>query len=622
MKKLTKKQNIQNESFFHIKPKYETKSYFLENSLEITSENIINNSLFKLKDFSIEKSKKLQEMESFSMVKDGANAIKCRIHSEDLTLFCLDDKELCCINCVHHEKEHKKHKIVSIKSVLDLILQDNKSFKNKLKEKLNYIDDSLRILKANDIFLQNSYSIYKEIISNEFNEIIYLTNKRMDHLNKEVDSYFNKLLGNIKEKLDNLSYLKKCFNDFKHLEVEKNLDYNIYMFSVQKMLKKTLSNLECKMKILNNEDMNSLNITSKELIKSEIENFGEFKKGRKAKNNFFHSKKKHFTRSQSSSCTHDNYIGILSEINNSNINLNGDNNLLTDSFQPKFNNNYNNGNRNKTTYKYYNNKLNTSEIIEKRNKFHSKNSSSPCKTLSNTFQVMNKIMEKNIEKNKEKNKEVDLKIFKADLSEKTFNSTQRSFNEKNCKFFENKKKNAGKSSTGSIDNSFLRARKSTNDFSEDYNSFFNKLYSVKNSRDFFIESTIFDRASYEVMPRNIKATKILYKYSLHGKGSKIFHEKCDFQNNLVFFIKTSISSFGFFIPIEIKSVEKYFTCDNCWIFSLQNKLLKPTKFEIKEDKKFISIYQSKKSPCLGSTIQGKQDLYIELIFIIIIIFYF
>lgn len=54
------------------------------------------------------------------------------------------------------------------------------------------------------------------------------------------------------------------------------------------------------------------------------------------------------------------------------------------------------------------------------------------------------------------------------------------------------------------------------------------------------------------------------------------------------------------------------TSNNCWIFSIKNpKNTPPLTFRIKPDKQCLAIYQSDKSPILGSTNSFMEDLYLE-----------
>lgn len=68
------------------------------------------------------------------------------------------------------------------------------------------------------------------------------------------------------------------------------------------------------------------------------------------------------------------------------------------------------------------------------------------------------------------------------------------------------------------------------------------------------------------------------------------------------------------MPVAYVFKDHYMTCDNCWIFSLfGNKKSTPKRFKIKTSRKHMAIYQSHRSPCLGSTLKNKQDLYIKFV---------
>ena len=129
--------------------------------------------------------------------------------------------------------------------------------------------------------------------------------------------------------------------------------------------------------------------------------------------------------------------------------------------------------------------------------------------------------------------------------------------------------------------------------------------------------------SFKILPNFISKTKLLYRLSQNGAGSKIFHQLCDGKNPYIVFIEANGFKFGYFMPISFVSCEKYSTCEDCWIFSLKNKLgFKPIKFSIKPDRRFIALYQSDKNPCLGSTIEQKQDLMIKFVNSMYINYYF
>ncbi|KAL4499760.1 hypothetical protein ABPG72_017300 [Tetrahymena utriculariae] len=117
----------------------------------------------------------------------------------------------------------------------------------------------------------------------------------------------------------------------------------------------------------------------------------------------------------------------------------------------------------------------------------------------------------------------------------------------------------------------------------------------------------------KVLPPNIKKAKLLYRLTEDGANSQIFHRKCDGQGPTITFVKANGEHiFGYYLPIAFCRSDQYSTTDKCYIFTVQNSQnVPPTKFEIRPEKKFISIYQNSKNPCLGSTLNGKQDLIIN-----------
>lgn len=122
-----------------------------------------------------------------------------------------------------------------------------------------------------------------------------------------------------------------------------------------------------------------------------------------------------------------------------------------------------------------------------------------------------------------------------------------------------------------------------------------------------------DMEFYKLLPPNVKHTKKLYSLSQDGASSKVFHDKCDHQNPTLILVRANKDFvFGYYTTIPFHKDEKYNTCDDCFIFSLRNPIHKKIlKFPIRADKKFIAVYQSSKSPCFGSTLQNKQDLWLQ-----------
>ncbi|KAL4486888.1 hypothetical protein ABPG72_009652 [Tetrahymena utriculariae] len=137
-----------------------------------------------------------------------------------------------------------------------------------------------------------------------------------------------------------------------------------------------------------------------------------------------------------------------------------------------------------------------------------------------------------------------------------------------------------------------------------------------NQSTLFNQSKILDSQSRNsllgILPFKLKSSNLLYSMKDDKLSSDDFHDKCDGRGPYIILIKANSFTFGYYSPISFVQCDKYITCSNSFIFSLSNIYnTQPLIFPVKHDKKFIALYQSIKNPCLGSTLQNKQDLWIN-----------
>ena len=136
--------------------------------------------------------------------------------------------------------------------------------------------------------------------------------------------------------------------------------------------------------------------------------------------------------------------------------------------------------------------------------------------------------------------------------------------------------------------------------------------------DLFAESSILTSLSQvsemiEHLPMKFTSAKLLYSLRENGNSSERFHELCDGKGPCLVVAETAKKFvFGFYNPVGFSSDEQYCGSDSAWIFSLANSFEKTLVFKIKPEKTFIAVYNSRNSLVLGSTIEGKEDLYIDL----------
>ena len=116
----------------------------------------------------------------------------------------------------------------------------------------------------------------------------------------------------------------------------------------------------------------------------------------------------------------------------------------------------------------------------------------------------------------------------------------------------------------------------------------------------------------ELFPLSISRTRKIYSLSRDGASSQVFHRKCNGQGPYIVLAKTEGKNiFGYYCPLQFISNDKYCGSEQFWIFSLKSQVGRGMVFKIKPEKNFIALFNSSKSPCLGSTIKGKEDLFID-----------
>lgn len=81
----------------------------------------------------------------------------CREHNDYISLFCKEDKSLLCVNCLYYTDRHKKHQIVPLKEALEEIKQENRLFRNEVKEKMPLIENSIKMCNQNKCATEFAY---------------------------------------------------------------------------------------------------------------------------------------------------------------------------------------------------------------------------------------------------------------------------------------------------------------------------------------------------------------------------------------------------------------------------------------------------------------------------------
>ncbi len=80
------------------------------------------------------------------------------VHNEPLILFCENDREVLCLDCMYQEGEHEKHQIVAIKKHLEEIASWNEGNRSQIEHQVVEVDKNLETIIQNKQFLENTFN--------------------------------------------------------------------------------------------------------------------------------------------------------------------------------------------------------------------------------------------------------------------------------------------------------------------------------------------------------------------------------------------------------------------------------------------------------------------------------
>jgi hypothetical protein len=78
------------------------------------------------------------------MMQGNNMQLRCVQHSNILTLYCLTERKVLCVNCNYGDMKHKTHKILPLKDSNSYISEDNSLLKEMLNKDLKIIEESIR----------------------------------------------------------------------------------------------------------------------------------------------------------------------------------------------------------------------------------------------------------------------------------------------------------------------------------------------------------------------------------------------------------------------------------------------------------------------------------------------
>lgn len=215
-------------------------------------------------------------------------SFRCKIHDDEISLFCLNEKETLCPSCVYHITEkHKKHRIIPLKCAYQIMSQENEKFRGVAKEKLQKIEDCIAFTMKNISILDRNLKNMTSGVEKEFLLLRNLIEKKEREIIGVINQLYLEKIQTYENKIKDLGFLHSCLNDYQFYEPNMKSEQKnnfVYVYNVNSILKKTLNNIDLNYKMLNISDLDKVSFPNKKKVFQEIENFVVIIQQNEAKN--------------------------------------------------------------------------------------------------------------------------------------------------------------------------------------------------------------------------------------------------------------------------------------------------------------------------------------------------
>jgi len=566
-------------------------------------------------------------------------ATKCNKHNQPYLLFNTTTRQLTCVECVisTHRGSQGKPGLVSLKSANNLISDLTRKLAQENDKKTKLFDQNIQICRKNTSKVRQVYENIFSTVDKEFQELAEALEKRRDSLKAILTSIMEDTLKELAERTRDLEFLRICLKESRDLySHNQDLDSKVEYFAVYNTLIDTIQQYNYQPTLLTAEDFAGVQFKGQSQIKSEIESFGKV---------LHKTQSPERSKSQPKSTTTMKGLEYLlgktesrEKSRDKNKTFRKDETINSSrypstarAYTKEFSDKTHNTSKNLSTRED-----NSSRDMKRHQQQHKSNKSENAKNILNTLisqRHLNRSADKDDRQKRKKGLSLELSEEKSRKKRAHVSSAQNTFFKKAQASLEaEKKKSEGLfEEIQLLECPTMTKLEDEVSISNTYREVESVLSSIRrkdillskglepnNASILFQDSDIIvEKAQLDdlchMLPQGIKSSELIYKYTKDGAGSEKFHEKCDNQGSCVLIAKVDGEFvFGYYTPIAFTSSDRYESCEDCFIFSLQNpKYQRPLKFPIKEHKKFFALFQSVSSPCLGSTLQNKQDLYIQ-----------
>lgn len=90
----------------------------------------------------------------FNLMQSNNMQVRCLQHNNVLTLYCLTERRVLCVNCTYGVTKHRTHKVLPLRDSGKYITEDNELLRGILGTDLRCLEDSIKNCQENTYILE------------------------------------------------------------------------------------------------------------------------------------------------------------------------------------------------------------------------------------------------------------------------------------------------------------------------------------------------------------------------------------------------------------------------------------------------------------------------------------
>lgn len=94
--------------------------------------------------------------------------LRCMQHNNILTLYCLTERRVLCVNCTYGVTKHRTHKVAPLRDSISYVTDDNILLRDSIDNDLKVLEESLKNSQENSYLLEKEMKRTLEKVEENF----------------------------------------------------------------------------------------------------------------------------------------------------------------------------------------------------------------------------------------------------------------------------------------------------------------------------------------------------------------------------------------------------------------------------------------------------------------------